>query len=83
MHKSLGTRLGRYLYIATTVTVKLTLIDLGVCTFQDGQTALIKASISNHTNIVRRLIAIGANLDIQDEVTLSLQSSQLKQICIG
>ena len=81
MHKSLGTRLGRYLYIATTVTVKL--IDLGVCTFQDGQTALIKASISNHTNIVRRLIAIGANLDIQNEVTLSLQSSQLKQICIG
>ena len=35
---------------------------------QDGQTALIKASVRNHTEIVRLLIENGANVDLQDEV---------------
>ena len=76
MHKSLGTRLGVFILEHYNCHC-ITCVDLDVLTFQGGQTALIKASISNHTNIVKRLIAIGANLDIQDEVTLSLQSSQL------
>ena len=42
--------------------------DLHNIMFQDGQTALIKASIFNHSAIVSRLINYTADLDIQDKV---------------
>ena len=50
------------------VTVTACCNDLHNIMFQDGQTALIKASIFNHSGIVRRLINYTADLDIQDKV---------------
>lgn len=35
---------------------------------QSGQTALIKAAINNHINVVVTMIDSGADLDIQDKV---------------
>ena len=37
-------------------------------TIQDGQTALVQASIKGHHNVVEFLLGAGANPDLQDKV---------------
>ena len=39
---------------------------------QDGRTALMRASIKGHTDVVQLLLSIGAQVDLKDKVRQSI-----------